>query len=59
MVGEVAELPTALLPVHLLKQHLFQLWKAGLSLQYHEKVSDLGRTRHKPDRTSQRGRDNL
>ena len=30
--GEVAELSVALLPVHLLKQHPFQLWKADPSL---------------------------
>ena len=39
--GEAVKLSAALLPVHLLKQHPFQLWKADPSLQYHQKVSDL------------------
>ena len=41
MLREAAELSATLLPVHLLEQHPFQLWKADPSLQYHEKVSDL------------------
>ena len=39
-IGEVAELSTALLPVHLLEQYPLQLLKAYPSLQYLEEVPD-------------------
>ena len=38
--GEAAELFVALLPVHLLQQHLFQLLKTDQSPNYLEKVTD-------------------
>ena len=40
MLGEVAELFVALMPVHLLEQHPFQLLKAEPSPWYLERVTD-------------------